>query len=64
MGKESNDLDDNRITGVVDGSYIESNNINAYILKLLSTKPKDAQKMGVSKRQYYRVIKKYRDNEL
>jgi hypothetical protein len=64
IGKESNDLDDNQIIGVDDDSYTEYKNINAYILKLLSTKPKDAQKLGVTRRQYYRIIKKYRDNKL
>ena len=50
IGKESNELDETQIIGVDGNNYTEYKSIDIYVLKLLSTKPKDSQKLGISRR--------------
>jgi hypothetical protein len=60
IGKESNDLDDKNTTGADDDSYTEYQNMEANVLKLLCLTPREAQKRGISKTQYYDIIKGYK----
>lgn len=63
IGKESNDLDESQIIGVDGNNYTEYRNTEAMILKLLCLSPKDVQKLGISKTQYYDILKKYAEGK-
>lgn len=63
IGKESNELDESEIIGVESNNYTEFTSMEAVILELISLSPKEAQKLVISKSQYYEILKRYKQGE-
>lgn len=59
IGKESNELEESEILGVDTDSYTEYKDIDSQVLKLLKLTPNEVKTMGISKTQYYEILKKY-----
>lgn len=62
IGKESNELDETQTIGV-NHQYTEYSNMEAMTQKLVSISPKEAQLIGISKSQYYDIIRKFKNGE-
>lgn len=59
LGKESNELEESEMIGIDTNSYTKYTDIESLALKLLSIPPKEAQRRGISKSEYYDILNKY-----
>ncbi len=62
IGKESNELEESDINGVDSDTYTEYRDIECQILKIISRSSKEAQRLGISKTQYYEILNNYKQS--
>ena len=64
IGKESSNLEESEILGLDDNSYQIFEDLGLNKKKILNLTTKEADRVGISKNQLYRIKKSIRDNKL